>query len=144
VARQLTIRLLRFCVGCRLVFSRHNAEADAEAIPGVDGGYGEGQIDQLAGLLDVTEPDSGMRALGWIRTGEKDSGLAGRARALGLEVTALSNFTLRHGHPGALILGFAGCPAAELERGVEVLASALPSPEIKVNTAGSVGLELEE
>ena len=71
------------------------------------------------------QPASGMRTLGWVRTGQTDTEVAGRARALGLEVAALSDFTLRHSHPSALILGFAGCSSAELKRGVEVLESAL-------------------
>ncbi len=79
----------------------------------------------LAGKLDVMQPASGMRTLGWVRTGQTDAAVAGRARALGLEVAALSEFTLRHSQPGALILGFAGCSTAELKRGVEVLESTL-------------------
>ncbi len=66
-----------------------------------------------------------MRTLGWVRTGQTDSEVAGRARALGLEVAALSDFTLLHSQPSALILGFAGCSVAELKRGVDVLAGAL-------------------
>ena len=87
--------------------------------------------ERLGGRLELVEAASGMRALGWIRTGEKDADVANRARASGLEVSALSDFTIRHAHPGALILGFAGCPSAELKRGVEVLARVLDaeSPE---------------
>ena len=84
--------------------------------------------ERLSGPLDVARADSGMRTLGWIRTGERDADLAARARALGLEVAAVSDFTLLHPQPDALILGFAGCPAAELKRGVEVLAGALNTP----------------
>lgn len=86
---------------------------------------GDASREQLAGGLDVVEADSGVRTLGWIRNGEKDSALAARARDLGLEVTALSDYTICHSHPGALVLGFAGCASAELRRGVEVLSSAL-------------------
>jgi GntR family transcriptional regulator / MocR family aminotransferase len=79
----------------------------------------------LAGRLDVVKAVSGMRMLGWIKTGQSDTDLVGRARSLGLEVAALSEFTIANSHPAALILGFAGCPAAELKRGVEVLSHAL-------------------
>lgn len=85
----------------------------------------EASRERLEGGLDVAETDSGMRTLGWIRTRQNDKELAERARSLGLEVTALSDFTMRHSRPGALILGFAGCPLAELKRGVSVLARAL-------------------
>jgi len=80
---------------------------------------------RLAGTLDVMQPASGMRTLGWVRTGQTDSEVARCARSLGLEVAALSDFTLRHSQPSALILGFAGCSAAELKRGVDVLESAM-------------------
>jgi GntR family transcriptional regulator/MocR family aminotransferase len=98
--------------------------------------------ERLAGGLDVMKADSGMRTLGWIRTGQGDADLVNRARALGLEVAALSEFTILHSHPGALILGFAGCPAAELKRGMEVLArtlgtQSLEPARLKANAAGS-------
>ena len=79
----------------------------------------------LAGKLDVIHVDSGMRTVGWIRTGEKDTCVADHARSVGLEVAALSDFTILHSHPSAVILGFAGCSPAELKRGVGVLAGAL-------------------
>jgi GntR family transcriptional regulator/MocR family aminotransferase len=80
---------------------------------------------RLAGSLDVVHALSGMRTIGWVRTGQNDAEVAGRARSLGLEVAALSDFTLRHPQPSALILGFAGCSTAELKRGVDVLEGAL-------------------
>jgi GntR family transcriptional regulator/MocR family aminotransferase len=81
--------------------------------------------DGLAGMLKVMPANSGMRTLGWIATGQRDIEAANRARSLGLEVAALSEFTLRHAHPDALILGFAGCSTEELKRGAAVLARAL-------------------
>jgi GntR family transcriptional regulator/MocR family aminotransferase len=79
----------------------------------------------LSGLLDVKIAAAGMRTIGWLNTGVSDAVAAERARSLGLEMTALSEFTIRHSHPAALILGFAGCNASELRRGVGVLAAAL-------------------
>jgi GntR family transcriptional regulator/MocR family aminotransferase len=92
--------------------------------------------DALAGRLDVLPAVSGMRTLGWVRTGHSDTEVAGRARSLGLEVAALSDLTLRHSHPDALILGFAGCSPAELKRGVEVLAGAVDSIQTDTSVAG--------
>jgi GntR family transcriptional regulator/MocR family aminotransferase len=89
--------------------------------------------DRLGGKLDVVQADSGMRSLAWIRTGQSDVEVVRRARALGLEVTALSEFTIQHFHPDALILGFAGCGTAELKRGVGVMSGAL-----EVREAGAV------
>jgi GntR family transcriptional regulator/MocR family aminotransferase len=84
---------------------------------------------RLAGSLDLVHAVSGMRTIGWVRTGQKDAELARRARSLGLEVAALSDFTLGHPQPSALILGFAGCSTAELKRGVDVLEGALNEVE---------------
>jgi len=80
---------------------------------------------QLHGKLDVVQANSGMRTLAWVLTGQRDVNVAEKARALGLEVAALSEFTMRHPQPDALILGFAGCASAELKRGVSVIGGAL-------------------
>jgi len=77
---------------------------------------------RLEGVIDVAQPVSGMRTIGWIRSGEHDLALALRARSQGLELAALSQFALRHQPPGGLVLGFAGCAPSELRRGLDVLA----------------------
>jgi GntR family transcriptional regulator / MocR family aminotransferase len=75
----------------------------------------------LTGQLDVTPAASGMRTVAWIRTGQRDTEVVERARALGLETAAVSDFTVQHSHPDGLVLGFAGCSPAELRRGAAVL-----------------------
>lgn len=80
---------------------------------------------KLSGKLDVAMAASGMRTIGWLKTKEKDSRVAERARGAGLEVAALSQFTRRNFQPGGLVLGFGGSPPSELRRGVDVLASIL-------------------
>jgi len=80
---------------------------------------------RLPGKLEVQMAASGMRTIGWLKTGERDSRVAERARAAGLEVAALSQFTLRNTKPGGLVLGFGGSSPSELRRGVDVLASIL-------------------
>ena len=77
----------------------------------------------LAGQLDVVPAASGMRTIAWILTGQRDTEVVNRARALGLETSALSDFTVRYYHPDALVLGFAGCSPAELKRGAAVLSA---------------------
>ncbi len=84
----------------------------------------EAADEHLGGLLDVVNAGAGMRTIGWLKDETGDAAIAGCARALGLELSALSDFTIRHSHPAALVLGFAGCPTGELRRGVEVLAAA--------------------
>jgi GntR family transcriptional regulator/MocR family aminotransferase len=80
---------------------------------------------RLGDLLEVVPAASGMRTLGWLGRDENDAVVAERARSRGLELAALSQFTQRHVQRGALILGFACCDAAELRRGVDVLATVL-------------------
>ena len=80
---------------------------------------------RLSGMLQVQKAASGMRTIAWLKTGQKDIAVVERARARGLEVMALSQYSQRHPQPGALVLGFACCTPAELRRGVEVLATVL-------------------
>ena len=82
---------------------------------------------RLDGAIDVAPAASGMRTIGWIRSGEHDLDLAQRARSQGRELAAVSQFALRHPAPAGLVLGFAGCAPAELRRGVDVLASIVAS-----------------
>jgi GntR family transcriptional regulator / MocR family aminotransferase len=78
---------------------------------------------QLSGCLAVMPAISGMRTVGWLQTNEPDVAVAERGR--GLELVAVSQFALRYPTRSGLILGFAGCNAAELRRGVDGLAAVL-------------------
>ena len=87
---------------------------------------------QLNGVLDVVQAGAGMRTLGWLKSITSDKEAAGAARAMGLEVVALSTFTRTYTQPPALVLGFAGCSRAELHRGVALLGKALRAgPQIE-------------
>lgn len=80
---------------------------------------------RLTGKLEVVQADAGMRTVAWIKTHQSDKEVAERARSHGLELTALSEFTICHRRASALVLGFAGCTTAELRRGVDVLGTVL-------------------
>lgn len=80
---------------------------------------------RLDDVVQVVHATSGMRTVAWLNSNEKDAAVAEKACSRGLEVVALSQFTLRHSQPGALILGFAGFNPPELRRGVDVLANVL-------------------
>ena len=81
----------------------------------------------LSGVLEVEHASAGIRTLGWLKTWESDRDAAQQAQKLGLEVEPLSMFTTKYEQPPALMLGFAGCKPAELQRGVSILATALRS-----------------
>ncbi|WP_348269236.1 PLP-dependent aminotransferase family protein [Edaphobacter paludis] len=85
----------------------------------------EAAKNRLSGRLNVDLAPSGMRTIGWLQGAELDQTVAGRARAQGLEIAALSQFAIRSHQPNGLMLGFAGCTPDELRRGVDVLASVL-------------------
>ena len=79
----------------------------------------------LSGLAEVQPMPAGMRALAWLPEGVKDADAAAAAHQAGLELAAVSQFTLKHRPPDALLLGFAAVPAEELRRGVRTLAQVL-------------------
>jgi GntR family transcriptional regulator/MocR family aminotransferase len=86
---------------------------------------------QLCGGLDVVPAVAGMRTVGWLQTNEPDVAVAERGHGRGLELAAVSQFALRYPPRDGLILGFAGCNAAELQRGVDVLAAVLSDSAAK-------------
>ena len=80
---------------------------------------------QLGDVLDVEDAIAGMRTIGWLQNEASDKDIAARARDAGLNLFSVSDFTIKYRQRPALILGFAGCDAKELQRGVSVLASVL-------------------
>src|SRR5216683_6477501 len=79
----------------------------------------------LSGLLDVERAQSGMRTVAWIKTGVTEMVLTRRAQKLGLEVVPMSSYVNKYEQKPALTLGFAGCSASEIKRGVSVLEALL-------------------
>jgi len=66
-----------------------------------------------------------MCTVAWIKTRVTEMALTRRAEQLGLEVVPLSSFASKYEQPPALFLGFAGCNANEIKRGVSVLEAIL-------------------
>lgn len=80
---------------------------------------------RLADALDVENAASGMRTVAWIKSGRSDKAVAQRAAQLGIEAIPISIFTAKYTQKPALMLGFAGCNASEIKRGVSVLEKVL-------------------
>ncbi len=80
-----------------------------------------GVSQHLRGLLTLAPVDAGMRSIGWLNANDSDNSAAQRACAAGLEVEALSSFSVQHFCPPGLILGFASCDEKELLEGTAVL-----------------------
>jgi GntR family transcriptional regulator/MocR family aminotransferase len=82
-------------------------------------------------LLTISPTETGIRTIAWLPSVHSDVEVANRAQSLGLEVMALSSFSIRKNVAPGLILGFAGCDARELRRGAAVLAEAVAdSPQL--------------
>jgi GntR family transcriptional regulator / MocR family aminotransferase len=80
---------------------------------------------RLSGLLDVEDAQAGMCTVAWIKTRVTEMVLTRRAEQMGLEVVPLSSFVSKYEQKPALFLGFAGCSASEIKRGVSVLEAVL-------------------
>ncbi|AKT40575.1 PLP-dependent aminotransferase family protein [Chondromyces crocatus] len=80
---------------------------------------------ELDGLLDVRPEPAGMHLLGWLPPGRDEDEIAARAWARGLVVLPLSMFRIASRGPGALVLGYAAVPEAEIVEGVRTLREAL-------------------
>jgi len=80
---------------------------------------------RLSGLLNVEQAQSGMYTVAWIKTRITERVLTRRAEQLGLEVVPMSRYVSQYEQKPALVLGFAGCNANEIKRGVSVLEAIL-------------------
>jgi GntR family transcriptional regulator/MocR family aminotransferase len=80
---------------------------------------------RLSGLLDVEHAQSGMCTVAWIKTRVTEMALTRRAEQLGLEVYPISLYVSKYEQKPGLMLGFAGCSATEIKRGVSVLEAIL-------------------
>jgi GntR family transcriptional regulator/MocR family aminotransferase len=80
---------------------------------------------RLSGLLDVQHAQAGMCTVAWIKTRVTEMVLTRRAKQVGLEVIPISSFVAKYEQKPALFLGFAGCNASEIKRGVSALEAIL-------------------
>jgi GntR family transcriptional regulator/MocR family aminotransferase len=88
--------------------------------------YRELQI-HLGGLLEVHAPEAGMHLAGWLPPGKDDQRAAKLAAQVGIEVMAISKYSLEPLPRGGLIFGYAGTDEEAISRGVKKLAAALKS-----------------
>ena len=88
--------------------------------------YRELQI-HLSGLLEIHAPEAGMHLAGWLPPGKDDQQAAKLAAHVGIEVMAISKYSLEPLPRGGLIFGYAGTSEGAISRGVKKLAAALES-----------------
>lgn len=80
---------------------------------------------RLAGLLQLTDIEAGLRTVGWLQGGISAERAAQAAAEREVEVVPLSRYAYGRTKRNGLVLGFAAVDAKELRRGVEELARAL-------------------
>jgi GntR family transcriptional regulator/MocR family aminotransferase len=84
----------------------------------------ERELDQL---LEVRPARAGMHLIGWLRRDANDQVVSRHAAKAGIDVRPLSFYCIEVKHRGGLLLGYTGIPEAEIQLGVQKLATILRS-----------------
>ncbi|HZQ67738.1 MAG TPA: PLP-dependent aminotransferase family protein [Terriglobales bacterium] len=84
-----------------------------------------GAREQLAGALEISDVEAGLRTVGWLRSGLNANAVARAAAAQNVEVVSLSRYAYGNFRRQGLVLGFASVDQRELRRGIEELARVL-------------------
>src|SRR5215470_18260276 len=79
----------------------------------------------LTGLVDVRAAEAGMHVVAELPVGADDVAIAARAADAGVIARPISTQFLQRPTRRALLLGYAGVPEREIDRGVEQLARVL-------------------
>jgi GntR family transcriptional regulator/MocR family aminotransferase len=79
----------------------------------------------LGGLLEVHVPEAGLNLVGWLPPNKDDRRAAKLAAQVGIEVTAISTFSLEPLPRGGLLFGYASTDEEAIPPGVKKLAAAL-------------------
>lgn len=80
--------------------------------------------DQLGYEIELQPSATGLHTVGWLRRDRDDREIAQNAAECGVRVSPLSSYCLDRTLPPALLLGYGGFPAADLENASERLAGA--------------------
>jgi len=80
---------------------------------------------QVSGLLEVHAPEAGMHLVGWVPHGKDAQRAANLTDQVGIEVKAISKYSLEPLSRGGLIFGYAGADEEAIILGVKKLAEEL-------------------
>lgn len=80
---------------------------------------------KLADLVELESAEAGMHLVGWLHPGLGDREAEAAAAAVGVDVLALSHYTVGPPQRGGLLFGYAVSPPAETHRAIGRLAGAL-------------------
>jgi GntR family transcriptional regulator/MocR family aminotransferase len=76
-------------------------------------------------LLEIAELEGGVNRVAWLPAGLSDTEAVAALRPEGFACLPLSEFRIRPGGRGGLVMGFAGMPEADIESGVRRMAALL-------------------
>jgi GntR family transcriptional regulator/MocR family aminotransferase len=79
----------------------------------------------LGGLLEVHAPEAGLNLVGWLPPGKDDQHASKLAAQMGIEVMAISTFSLEPLPRGGLLFGYARTDEETIPHKVKTLAAAL-------------------
>ncbi|MFP3405029.1 HTH-type transcriptional regulatory protein GabR [compost metagenome] len=80
---------------------------------------------QVGGFFTLTPADAGMHLIAWLPTHLSDADIARQLAEHGIHTYPLSDYSIAHAQPPALLIGFAGTPENQAATRVEALARAL-------------------
>jgi GntR family transcriptional regulator / MocR family aminotransferase len=80
---------------------------------------------RLGGLLEVHAPEAGLNLVGWLPPGKDDRRASRLAAQVGIEVMAISTFSLEPLPRGGLLFGYARTDEEAILHGVKTLVAAL-------------------
>src|SRR5580700_3083086 len=75
--------------------------------------------ERLAGLLEISDVEAGLRTVGWLKRGISAEWVANAAAENEVEVVPLGRYAYGRTRPNGLVLGFAAVDGRELKRGVD-------------------------
>jgi GntR family transcriptional regulator/MocR family aminotransferase len=90
----------------------------------------------LTGLVDVRPAEAGMHLVAELPPDADDVAIAARAIEAGVVVRPISTQYLGRPSRRALLLGYAGVPEREIDRGIELLARVLQDGSRRSSTRG--------
>ena len=80
---------------------------------------------QIGSFFRITPTDAGMHLIAWLPPELSDTDIARQLAQYNIHTYALSDYSIKHALPPALLIGFAGTPENQARERVEALAQAL-------------------
>ena len=94
----------------------------------------EAATSSLADIIELESAEAGMHLVGWLRPGLSDRAVESAAATVGVDVLALSHYTVGPPQRGGLLFGYAVSPPPETRRAIGRLARVLHEAKDKASS----------